>query len=421
MGEKMDLEQRNVSFTILIFIIFLLSFSFITSSFSEIIAGFGMILTSPSVLITDYVAVGGLAAASFNAGLMVLLYWLALTALRAEFNGILLAGIFTVAGFSFFGKNPFNVFPVALGVLLYARTIGKPGRTFAAPMLFASTIAPLVSQIAFGFGFGSVGIAGGILAGLIAGFLIAALARHIYSLHAGYNLYNIGTTGGFIGLSAYMFMRGFGLEIKPVLYWSTTYTKELGMFFIFLLITLAMAGWRLGGSLKGLKSLTLRSGRLPTDTVILDGLGTTLINMASVGLVGLLYIFIVGGVINGPILAGLLTITGFGALGKNLRNILPIMLGVYFITIFKIWAHTDPGPLIAALFSTALAPIAGRFGFWAGILAGILHLPMVMHVGSLHGYMNLYNNGFAGGLAVMLLIGVLKGIKPELLEEADQA
>jgi hypothetical protein len=111
--------------------------------------------------------------------------------------------------------------------------------------------------------------------------------------------------------------------------------------------------------------------------------------------------------------------TGFGALGKNLRNTVPIMLGVYFITIFKIWAHTDPGPLIAALFSTALAPIAGRFGFWAGVLAGILHLPMVMHVGSLHGYMNLYNNGFAGGLAVMLLIGVLKGIKPEALEDSE--
>ena len=416
----MGLEQRNVSFIILLLAIFLISLSFMTSSFPEILAGLSMILTSPSVLITDYIAVGGLAAASFNAGLMVLLYWFALFVLHTELNGVILAGIFTVAGFSFFGKNPFNVFPVAFGVLLYARTIGKPGRTFAAPMLFASTIAPSVSQVAFGFGFGWVGIAGGILLGLIAGFLIAALARHVYNLHAGYNLYNIGTTGGFIGLLFYMFMRGFGLEIKPAFFWSTSYTVELGAFFVLLLITLAFAGWRFGGSLAGLKNLTSRSGRLPTDNIILDGLGSTLINMAAVGLVGLLYIIIIGGVINGPVLAGLLTMTGFGALGKNLRNTLPIMLGVYFITIFKIWAHTDPGPLIAALFATALAPIAGRFGFWAGILAGILHLPMVMHVSSLHGYMNLYNNGFAGGLAVMLLIGVLKGIKPELLEEPEQ-
>jgi len=419
-GADMDHNQRNLSLIILLLAAFLIMLALITSPLPNIIAGWRLILVSPSVLITDYVAVGGLAASSFNAAMMVLLYWLALRTLRAEFNGMLLAGIFTVAGFSFFGKNPFNVFPVAVGVLIYARLVGKPGRSFAAPMLFASTIAPMVSQMAFGFGFGWAGFAGGILIGLVGGFLIAALARHVYSLHAGYNLYNVGTTGGFVGLCAYMFMRGFGLEVKPAFFWSTEYTLELGVFFTLLLVTLVIVGWRLGGSLAGMKAISLRTGRLPTDTVILDGLGSTLINMAAVGLVGLLYIIIIGGVINGPVLAGLLTMTGFGALGKNLRNILPIMLGVYFITIFKIWAHTDPGPLIAALFSTALAPISGRFGFWAGIFAGILHLPMVMHVGSLHGFMNLYNNGFAGGLAVMLLIGVIKGIKPELLEDSEQ-
>ena len=415
----MDPTQRIVSFIILLLAAFLISLALLTSPLPDIIAGWGAIFVSPSVLITDYIAVGGLAAASFNAGLMVLLYWLALRAMHAELNGMILAGIFTVAGFSFFGKNPFNVIPVAAGVLLYARVAGKPGRLFAAPMLFASTVAPLVSQTAFGFELGWAGVAGGVLIGLAAGFLVAAIVRHIYSLHAGYNLYNIGMAGGFVGLCVYMFMRGFGLEVKPAFFWSTAYTIELGLFFTLILAVLAAIGWWLGGNLAGMKAINLRSGRLPTDTVILDGLGSTLINMAAVGLVGLLYIIIIGGVINGPVLAGLLTMTGFGAFGKNLRNILPIMLGVYFITIFKIWAHTDPGPLIAALFSTALAPVAGRFGFWAGILAGILHLPMVMHVGSLHGFMNLYNNGFAGGLAVMLLIGVLKGIKPEALEDPE--
>jgi hypothetical protein len=413
----MNPDQRNISFIILLLASFLFSLAWLNSPYSDLIAGWSSILVSPSVLITDYIAVGGLAAASFNAGLMVLLYWLALRLLKADLNGMILAGFFTVAGFSFFGKNPFNVIPVAAGVMLYARVIGKPSRSFAAPMLFASSIAPLVSQTTFGFGFGWAGLAGGVLIGLAGGFLVAALARHVYSMHAGYNLYNMGTTAGFVGLCVYMFMRGFGLEIKPVLFWSTEHTVELGLFFTLLLVTMAVIGWRLGGSWMGIKSITLHSGRLPTDTVVLDGLGSTLINMAAVGMLGLFYV--VGGVINGPVLAGLMTMTGFSALGKNLRNTVPIMLGVYFITIFKIWAHTDPGPLIAALFSTALAPIAGRFGFWAGVLAGILHLPMVMHVGSLHGYMVLYNNGFAAGLAVILLIGVLKGIKPEALEDAE--
>jgi hypothetical protein len=42
---------------------------------------------------------------------------------------------------------------------------------------------------------------------------------------------------------------------------------------------------------------------------------------------------------------------------------------------------------------------------------------MVMHVGSVHGFMNLYNNGFAGGLAMLIIIGFIKGFKPSLLEE----
>ena len=81
----------------------------------------------------------------------------------------------------------------------------------------------------------------------------------------------------------------------------------------------------------------------------------------------------------------------------------------------------DPGPLLAALFCTTLAPLAGKFGFLAGVIAGALHLPMVMHVGGIHGYMNLYNNGFAGGLAMLIIIGFIKGLRPFLLEEEEAA
>ena len=32
-----------------------------------------------------------------------------------------------------------------------------------------------------------------------------------------------------------------------------------------------------------------------------------------------------------------------------------------------------------------------------------------MHVGGVHGFMNLYNYGFAGGLATLIIIGFIKG------------
>ncbi len=76
---------------------------------------------------------------------------------------------------------------------------------------------------------------------------------------------------------------------------------------------------------------------------------------------------------------------------------------------------------MAALFCTTLAPLAGRFGFFVGVLAGAVHLPMVMHVGSLHGFMNLYNNGFAGGLVMLIIVGFLLAIKSDILLETQES
>ena len=42
---------------------------------------------------------------------------------------------------------------------------------------------------------------------------------------------------------------------------------------------------------------------------------------------------------------------------------------------------------------------------------------MVMEVEGLHEYMNLYNNGFAGGLAMLLIVRFIKGLKPHVLEK----
>ena len=169
-----------------------------------------------------------------------------------------------------------------------------------------------------------------------------------------------------------------------------------------------MAGWG---------AICRCSGRLPCDFVTAGGLGATLWNMGTLGLVGLGYVLVVGGVVNGPVVAGLCALAGFGALGKHPWNTLPIMAGVFCICIPKVWSPHDPGPLLAALFCTSLAPFCGRFGMVAGFVAGALHLPMVMHIAGIHGFMNLYNNGFAGGLTMMILVGVMKGVNPALLEE----
>ena len=106
------------------------------------------------------------------------------------------------------------------------------------------------------------------------------------------------------------------------------------------------------------------------DFIILDGLPVTLFNMGTLGIAATAYILLTGGTINGATSGGILTIIGFGAFGKHLRNILPIMGGVYLGSLVKTWNVNDPSVQLGALFGTSLAPISGQFGWQYGVLVG---------------------------------------------------
>lgn len=411
-------NRKRISFLVVLIGLIFLTTAFIVEKPNEVLRGEWKIITSPGILITDFIALSNLGSAFFNAGITTLmglgLAWL----IKARFNGYLLSAIFTLAGFSFFGKTPFNIVPIFIGVYFYDAFFShQPMRDLIAPLLFGTTLGPIVSQLAFGFGWGWSGVVAGVIIGIICGGLVAAISGHVFSFHQGYNLYNTGTSAGFIGTVVYMMMRGFGIQIEPAFYWSSKYTNFLSLYMFLLLLIIIILGLFWGANYSNFRKIVKSSGRLASDYVEMAGLGTTIVNMGIIGMIGLSYVYLVGGDVNGPIIAGIFTVAGFGALGKHPRNILPVMIGVYLICIPKVWAHTDPGPILAALFCTTLAPLSGRFGFFAGLAAGALHLPMVMHVGGLHGYMNLYNNGFAGGLAMLIIVGFIKGLKPQILEE----
>ena len=136
-----------------------------------------------------------------------------------------------------------------------------------------------------------------------------------------------------------------------------------------------------------------------------------MLNMGINGIFAVCFVLAVGGDLNGPTIGGILTIVGFSATGKHLRNIAPIMAGVLLGSFTKEWAINDPSPLLALLFSTTLAPVAGEFGVLAGLLAGYLHSSVALNVGIVYGGMNLYNNGFAGGIVAIFLVPVIQSIR----------
>ena len=180
-------------------------------------------------------------------------------------------------------------------------------------------------------------------------------------------------------------------------------------------------------NLKGLKKILSYSGQLSTDYVEIGGMGATFFNMGLLGIISTLYMLFLGGELNGPVLGGIFCVVGFGAFGKNIKTIFPPMIGATLMSLLTLPETQDTNILIAILFVTALSPIAGHYGVVAGIIAGALHLTLVVNISFLHGGINLYNNGFAAGLVAAILVPFLEALHyhragHELLElEVDPA
>lgn len=371
----------------------------------NVLQGWARIMQSPSILLSDYLAVGGIGAAFVNAGVVGLAGLMLLALTNTAISGPTIAAVFTMSGFALFGKNPLNIFPIILGVYIYSRVKGESFKAYIVVAMFGTALGPFVSQVIFGLG---LPLPVGYLAGMVIGFVLPPLAPHLLHNHQGLNLYNLGFTAGIIGTIGLALLKGFGYNTQPTLQWSGEYSSALFIVFTVYFASMLLLGVLLKGNWQGFKEITKLSGALVTDFTIHAGFANTLINMGLVGFVGLGYIRLVGGVVNGPTLGGVLTMVGFAAFGKHPRNIIPIMLGVWLACQIKLPQPAEPGPLLAALFGTTLAPIAGSFGWIVGIVAGFLHLATVMHVGVMHGGMNLYNNGLAGGLVATLIVALAR-------------
>ncbi|SNS42352.1 Protein of unknown function [Anaerovirgula multivorans] len=416
MHKKAIEVSEKVKFRVIsIYAVFVLISAFIFNSPYEIMTGMMHIIVAPSILITDYMAVGNIGAALFNSGILMLLAIFITKKCKVNMNGPIIAAIFTIGGFALFGKNLYNVWGIFLGVYLFSVVQKEKFSKFILIAFFGTALGPLISQVTFDLGFTIInGLILGNIIGVIAGFILPPLANHFIKFHQGFNLYNMGFTAGMVGTVFMALFRAFDLQTAPTLILLEGYNRVLGMYLFLIFTSMIIVGLMFNNrSFSGYRRLLKYSGRLVADYVNLSGFGLSFINMGLLGMVTTLYVLLVNGQLNGPIIGGIFTVVGFGAFGKHIRNITPILLGVYLASLFKIWDTNAIGPLLAALFGTTLAPIAGEFGAISGIVAGFLHMAMVMNVGYLHGGMNLYNNGFAGGMVAAVLLPIIDSFKKE--------
>jgi len=396
----------------------LMATAFAVDSPQELFIGFAEIIQSRSILVTDYVAIGGIGATLFNVSIVGLSTVFMLIRLKLKPCGAHIMAAWLSMGFAFFGKNVFNMIPLTFGVWLYAKYTKVEFQKLYLAALLVATLSPSISEIAFLGIFSPVAeIAVGVLIGFCVGFIFPVVSAESLKVHRGFQLYNMGFSGGLIAtLLATLFMN-LGIEILPANYWS--YGNNV--FFAWLLysisIILLMFGLLSGlgneslkvsviSSLKNYWKMHKHSGRLVTDYYDLYG-KSVYINLAVLCAFGTTVTLALGAELNGPTLAGILTMMAFGSLGKHIRNVVPIVIGATLSAYVNNWDPAAPANILAILFSTGLAPIAGAFGPVWGIIAGFLHVNVANYIGDLNQGLNLYNNGFAGGLVALFLLPII--------------
>ena len=240
------------------------------------------------------------------------------------------------------------------------------------------------------------------------------------------NLYNMGFACGLVAMLLVPVMNSLGKVPEKVHFWATGYNLFFTCILTLLCVVLIAAGLLFGNrpvwaAWAGYRRLLQTSGRAPEDYLRMFGAAPVLINTGVNGLIATAYILLTGGDLNGPTLGGILTIMGFSAFGKHARNILPIMAGVLLGGLVMGGQVNTPSLQLAGLFCTTLAPISGYFGWPVGLLAGFLHASVVLHAGIPVAGMNLYNNGFSGGLIAIVLFPVITAVfrrrRPVLQDE----
>lgn len=406
------MNQKNkkilLSFCMLLFLS-----AFLYDSPRQIGSGLIQIIKSPDILLTDYMEVGGLGATFINAALMGLINIWILNKVGKDFNGFAIAGVLTVIGFSFIGKNVFNFWPIYLGGYLYTKVKGIYMKDVIIVLMFSTTLSPIVSELTFGSQLPfPLGFIVGVLLGIIIGFIVVPISATMFKTHNGYSLYNVGLSGGIIGTVIFSLLKSFNIIVDVQDIISTQYHLELMSLILVMSVTLIGYGFiRYKTRVQDYFRFLKQSGLAPLEFSNESYKGSIYINIGLVGLVSLAYAMIVGTTLNGPIIAAIITVMGFGAYGKHPLNIIPILLGVYVAAMIKVWDVGSTHVIIASLFGTTLAPISGVFGPLAGLFAGFLHLSTTMNVGVIHGGTNLYNNGFAGGIVSIIMVSVLVDMK----------
>lgn len=420
----------------------------------DFFANLGRILTSPSKLVTDYFALGGLGSALFNAAVCGLITNAIIYVSRARANATILAGYMLIVAHCFYGLNFLNMWPPLIGVFLFCAVCKRKVSENVHVALFSTALAPFVSEVLFRYpgGFDSsltqirpAGVVLALVCGLAIGFVVPALLPGTTAMHRGYNLYKAGLAIGILGIFIRSFMYstlGVSEPADMIIdnpdYYALCYGYRgfMNVFFAVFFSLTFIAGFVLNKkTLRGYRALLKCTG-YGTDFTDKFGMPLCLVNIAVYGFAILAYLNIVfilpeifpslpsGVGFTGASVGIVFAALTFSSDGQHPRNVFPIALGYVLLLIFVFavclvcgfdipWTLSTQAYINGLAFATGLCPIAGKYGFRYGVLAGFMSAVICAVTAQMHGGFVLYNGGFNAGLTALVLIPILDFYKVE--------
>ncbi len=440
-----------------------------TGEYTAFLDNFIRILTSPSKLVTDYFNLGCLASTLFNAALCGFSCNLMILVTRTRANAKTFAAYILVIAHCFYGLNFLNMWPPFVGVVIYCLITKNPIRKNLHITMFSTALSPFISDHLFRYTVGqfhlgtiqlsALGVVFAIIFGTICGFVVPALLPGIATIQRGYNMYQAGLAIGIFGIVAHALLyRTLGFSSPDVVVrenpvydsFNHSYIAFMDVFFLILFMSSILIGFFMNGkSLHGYRAL-LRCTGYGLDFADKFGMPVCFINFGIYGLCILAYLNVIfmapeilrlifpsimlpeSAGFTGPTVGVLFAALTFSADGQHPRNVAPIALGYVILSFFVCVVYTflgEPLPWMLSTqsyinglaFATGLCPIAGKYGWKKGVIAGILHAIICTSTSGMHGGFVLYNGGFTSGLTALVMIPVMDSyhICPRYADDDD--
>ena len=419
------------------------------------------IISSPSKLVTDYFALGGLSATFFNTAVCGLLTNVIIFLTLKNVTTSTLAAYMLVVAHGFYGLNFVNMWPPVLGVLLFCLVTKRSFGENAHIALFSTALGPFIGELLFRYALKDGGVGGhrvtvigivfALIFGLLSGFIVPALLPGTSKMHRGYNMYKAGLAIGILGIFVFNFMyTSFGKPAPETLiidnpeYFALPYAYRLFMnsFFISIFVGTLIFGFLLNKkSFRGYAALW-RSTGYGVDFLNKFGPGVAMINIGVLGLCIIAYlntVFVLpefftalpsGVGFTGATVGVVFAALTFAADGQQPRTVFPIVLGYTLLFVMVAgscylagasipWTLSSQSYINGLAFSTGLCPFSGKYGRKIGVLAGFLSAVICTATAEMHGGLVLYNGGFTAGLTALVLLPILDFYKIRPKHEDD--